>query len=95
MLSKNHLSLEVINAHNIDRNDIDSKNWNKISQQVKSNIDYTSILSKGCSQDELVKARSIGTGLSWFKDWKIEVLIKHAEAITELQIKLFLPHLLK
>jgi len=95
MLMNKNISPEVIKAHEIEKDDIDSQNWDKIKEHIKNRIGIDGIIAKGCSKEELTKARGIKTGLSWFKDWKIEVLIKHAEAITELQVKLYLPHLLK
>jgi NTE family protein len=95
MLRDNHISQEVIDAHQIDLNDIRENNWEKIETYLSERIGLADIMDKGCSGEELSKIRKIETGLSWLKDWKIKLLIKHAEAITELQVKLFLPHILK
>ena len=94
MLKDKNILPEVIKAHEIEKNDIDSQNWDKIKEHIKNRIDIDKIIAKGCTKEELIKARGIKTGLSWFKQWKIDLLIKHAEAITELQVKLFLPHIL-
>ncbi|MBN2837082.1 MAG: patatin-like phospholipase family protein [Candidatus Delongbacteria bacterium] len=94
MLKDGNIAISVIEAHEISNEDIEAGNWNKIKTQLESNIGYEDILSKACTQQELSKARGIGTSLSKLKNWEIEYLIKHAEAITELNVKLFLPHIL-
>jgi NTE family protein len=94
MLRNGNIVKPVIEAHSISDDDIKAQNWDKIKKQVENNIKYQEILDKACTEDELEKAREIGTGLSKFNDDKINCLVKHAEAITELQIKLFLPHIL-
>lgn len=95
MLKNKHIAPEVIKAHEIEKADIDNQNWGKIEDHIKNRIGLDVIIAKGCSKEELTKARGIKTGLSWFRQWKIDLLVKHAQAITELQVKLFLPHLLK
>jgi NTE family protein len=94
MLRDNNISPEVTEAHGIKKINIDNGDWDKIERDIKIRIGVDSIVAKGCSKDELAKARAIKTGLSGFKQWKIDLLIKHAQAITELQIKLFLPHII-
>ena len=95
MLKDGNIAIPVIEAHAISNEDIEAGNWDKIKTQLESNIGYEDILSKACTKQELSKARRIGTSLSKLKNWEIEYLIKHAEAITELNVKLFLPHLME
>lgn len=95
MLKEGHIDQEVIEGHKIDMDWIHHKKWKKIEEHMINNIDFKSIIEKGCNDKELAIARGVTTGLSILKDNQIDSLIKHAEAITELQVRLFLPHLLK
>ncbi|MGC4039682.1 MAG: patatin-like phospholipase family protein [Flavobacterium sp.] len=94
MLKSGYIKDQVIKAHNIDQQDIDNKNWEAIKEYLKNKIGYEALEIKGCNADELKIARKVRTGLSALSESKINALMKHAEAITELQVKLFLPHLL-
>lgn len=94
MLADGNIAKVVIEAHAIENDDIEAENWDKIGIQLENNISYPDILLRACTQEELNKARQICTGLSKLKDWEIEYLTKHAEIMTELQVKLFLPHVL-
>ncbi len=94
MLRDGNISKVVTDAHGITPEQITSCNWDDIETLVKQNISYNDIIKNACSEDDLEIARSVKTGLSRLKQSKIDKLIKHAEVITELQIKLFLPHLL-
>lgn len=95
MIKNGHISNEVLDAHGIKQKDIEGELWNKIKDIVKHNINHDNLLSKGCNEEELLTARNVGTGLSKLNNNKINALVKHAEAITELQVKLFLPHILQ
>src|SRR6218665_374107 len=94
MLKNGFIKDEVINCHAISRQDIKDKNWDFIAELLRQKINYDEIKSKGCNEEELKIARKVKTGLSSLSDKKINALIKHAETITEIQVKLFLPHLL-
>lgn len=94
MLKVGGIHKEVIAAHGIDEQDIANVNWDKIENQVKAKIGYDNILLSGCTEAELKIARSVGTNLAPLRKEQTEALIKHAEAITELQVKLFLPQIL-
>lgn len=94
MLENGFIKKEVIKAHNILQQDIDNKNWDLIREYLKHKINYEEIKDNGCTEKELTIARKVKTGLSYLKDKKINALVKHAEVITELQVKLFLPHLI-
>lgn len=94
MIKNGHIKKEVLKGHGIKEELIERKEWTLIENQVKVQIDYDKLLAKGCDDSELQIARNVRTGLSRLSDDKINALIKHAEAITELQVKLFLPHIL-
>lgn len=94
MLQNGHIDQVVIDAHGISPADIEAKNWSKIQTQVAERINLNAIITQGCTQKELAIARNVKTGLSKLSNEKINALIKHAEVITEIQVKLFLPHVL-
>jgi len=95
MIKHGHIKEEVIKAHEIDEQLIVIKDWKSVEKHIKVRIEYDKIIAKGCNKEELETARNVKTGLSKLSDEKINALVKHAEAITEMQVKLFLPHLLK
>lgn len=94
MLRDGYIKDEIVLAHKIKKNLIDNNDWESIRKNLIKQIGYQEILEQGCNNDELRTARNVKTGLSSLSDKKRNALIKHAESITELQVKLFLPHLL-
>lgn len=40
-------------------------------------------------------ARSVGTNLTRLKRKKIDALIRHSEALTEIQVRLYLPEIIE
>lgn len=63
----------------------------KIITKLKSNIKFDSITK--ASKEEWAQACAVGTNLTPLKNGKTDSLIKHAESITEIQIKLYCPML--
>lgn len=95
MLEKGYLSDEVISAHNIPEQLLINENWEEIERLISEKLNIQHLVNQGCNPDELNTARSVGTNLTPLKIEETKALIKHAEAITELQIKLFLPQILQ
>ena len=75
--------------HKITKEDILNKNWQKIENQIKQNIKYDTIVKSANTEEELIIARSVKTGLSPLKDDQIKALMNHAYMLTEIQIKLY------
>ncbi len=94
MLKKGFLSDEVISAHNIPEHLLENGNWEEIERIVSEKVNFHLLVNNGCNSNELSIARSVGTNLTPLKSQETKALIKHAEAITELQVKLFLPQIL-
>lgn len=94
MLKAGYISDKVMAAHRINQLDVDEENWESIRGMLEERIDYQSILRKSCSNLELEIARSIRTNLTPLSETEINVLIKHAMNMTEIQVKLFCPHIL-
>ena len=93
MLQNKHLDKIIIEAHQIDKSDLENGNWEQITKHLKQRIGYESILAQGCTPQEMALARAVSTNLVPLKEAQIEALVKHASAITEMQVRLFLPHL--
>ncbi|KUO68770.1 MAG: hypothetical protein APF83_11545 [Lutibacter sp. BRH_c52] len=93
-LKKGAILDEVIEAHKISREDIESKNWEAIQGKLEKKINYIEIRSKQPTLEELRIARSVSTNLKSLKDNQINSLIKQAACLTEIQIKLYCPMLI-
>ncbi|NOQ72703.1 MAG: hypothetical protein GQ574_11905 [Crocinitomix sp.] len=89
-----YIPAEVIAAHNIPEKYFIDKNWTAIKELIIENLAFSHLLEQGCTAKELETARSVSTNLTPLKDAETKALIKHAEAITEIQVKLYLPHIL-
>ena len=103
-LSKNRLPQELIKFHNLDKNDIaalrakDEQSRDeatvRIIKTLQNNVDWTSIKERMPSNNEKTEAMNVKTRLDGLKQTQIEALVKQAEWLTELQVKLYLPDLL-
>lgn len=92
MLKKGYIATDVIEGHNIPQTWLINKNWDAIEELVSNKVN--NLLSQGCSDNELKLARSVGTNLVPLSKTEAKALIKHAEISTEIQLKVFLPHVL-
>lgn len=92
-LKKGAILDEVIVAHGISRNEIENENWQNIQRKLEEKINYKNIKMKQLTATELKIARSVATNLKSLKEQEINSLIKQAECLTEIQIKLYCPTL--
>jgi len=93
---KNKIILDsVIKAHGITKEEIDGKKWEEIRKKIEKNIDYKRILSESPTKKELEIARSVKTSLKTLSEQQINSLIKQAYCLTELQVKLYCPSIVK
>jgi len=84
---------DTIARHNIPAYllaDIDSFR-NDITTILVRNTGYDKIITRSPSAVELLTARNVKTSLKPIKKPSLDTLIKHAENITELQVKLYCP----
>jgi NTE family protein len=93
-LKKGAVLEDVVKAHKINEEDISGNRWDKIWSELESKIGYKSILKNQPTQSEILIARSVTTNLKTLSDPEINALIKQAECITELQVKLYCPQLI-
>jgi len=92
-MESKQVSAEVLNAHHLDKEWISNPSTyrTKIIDTLKANTGYADIPQ--LSEADWKLAKDVGTGLSRLSEKKIDCLIKHAEALTELQLKLYCPSL--
>jgi NTE family protein len=64
-----------------------------LAQRIKTNIQFERIIATAPTPEELTAARTVKTGLSTLSDLQTESLIKQAEVMTELHVRLYCPHL--
>ncbi len=62
-----------------------------IEQHLRQQVDYAAIASRDLSLDQWTMACGIGTNLTCLKPDQLSALVQHAENLTELQVKLYLP----
>lgn len=88
-LKKGAILDEVIDAHEISRIEIKNEEWKIIQEKLEDKIDYNKIKAKQPTPEELKIARSVKTNLKTLTDSQINALIKQAECLTEIQVKLY------
>jgi NTE family protein len=86
---------EVIDTHGFHE---DWKNnpglyRNEIAAHLEQRTGYAEILKRNLTPDQWEQARTTGTNLTKLQKQTIDYLIRHAENLTELQVKLYCPHL--
>lgn len=88
---------EVMEAHNLDaewiKNPMDYRK--NIQQHLESRLGYAAIEKGNLTPEEWNMARTAGTNLKPLPAKTVECLIRHAENLTELQVKLYCPHLIR
>lgn len=93
-LVKNQIPQSVITAHQLPQQWVNEpKKFEKeITDFLELKTGYASIPKP--SSDELKTARTVGTNLTALNKIQVDSLIKQAECLTELQVKLYCPSLL-
>ena len=92
---------EVIEAHQLNKTWVealkkspeDQKLIRQIEDQLKKNVDFS--LINDLNEEELALARKVVTNLTKLTTNEIHCLMNHAANMTELQIKLYCPSLIK
>ncbi|WP_436516386.1 patatin-like phospholipase family protein [Ekhidna sp. To15] len=94
-MKNSQILAHVWQSHGITSQEIEDNQWDEIKRKVLKSVDYSSVITDANTQEQEKLARSVGTNLTPLSDVKIEALINHASVMTELQIKLYCPTLLK
>jgi len=58
---------------------------------LKKSVGYEKIVKNGLSNEEIEFVKKIGTSLNALSDKEIDLLTKHAETLTEIQVRLYAP----
>lgn len=95
-MKKGQVLKQVIDAHNFDPEWIKNPETYsaEITKHLKKEIDYESVEKRNLTPDQLKIAQKVCTNLKCLSAHQTEYLIRHAENLTELQIKIYCPSLL-
>lgn len=94
-LEKGNIDDRLIDAHQINREWIKTKDWDVIKEHLERQIKMNEVLANRYAGHDIDLARSVGTNLTPLSKKKIDALISHSAQMTELQLKLFHPWLIK
>lgn len=94
-LEKKQITKSVVDAHELLNEWIENPNRyrQEITKHLHERVQYDSIIKP--SSEEKRTARTIGTNLTSLSKNQVDCLIKQAQGLTELQVKLYCPYLLK
>ena len=94
-LQKQNITQTVIDAHNIPAEWVKDPAGHKeeLKKLLESNTGYHNIVKP--TDEEKTTARKVGTNLTSLSSYQVYCLVKQAECLTELQVKLYTPSLLK
>jgi len=94
-MQQNQVLPEVLAAHDLQQIWIDKPEQYQaaIQAHLEQHIDYATIKQRDLSAEEFAIAKGIGTNLTGLSSNAIEHLIRHAENLTEIQVKLYCPTL--
>ena len=95
LLKKEVIADSVLESHGLTKDFVKAKSTDELIDYMKEKIEYGRVKLNFPTEKEMQIAKKVGTGLSPLKNKKVEALIKIAEALTEIQIKLYFPTLLK
>lgn len=96
-LKSGNIVPEVLTTHQLPKEWIKNPGLFKdqILVYIQERCHVNEIIAKGLPKDRLQKIRNIGTNLTPIKRALIVDMITHAENLTELQIRLYCPNLIK
>lgn len=96
-LKSKKIILEVINANKIkDEYVAEPEKFRlEIERLLKNNVGYEAIEQRNLSSGDLFMAQNVGTNLTKLKALEVKYLMQHAENMTELQVRLYCPSLIK
>lgn len=87
---------EVIDAHAMNPEWVEQpgKHVQEITQHLQGRMNYAAIAKRDLTDDEWKIASSTATNLTTLSKERIDYLVRHAENLTEIQIKLYCPSLI-
>ncbi len=95
-LAQRNILSEVVAAHELTKEwEAEPKRFEQqIVDHLKSKLSLHGILANELTDEEWMRARHTGTNLTCLSAEQIDRLIRHAQNLTELQVKLYCPMLL-
>lgn len=94
-LAKNgKIQEDILYCHHLDEESLSKKSKAEIIEYLKAKIGYSKIEKSFPTNDIRSIARNVGTNLTPLNDEKIDALISVSEVLTELQVRLYCPHLI-
>lgn len=101
-IKSKHIPIDILTAHNIDVDDVkhyitehDSNAENRIREAYIKSIEWDDMLRRAPHKELYDLAYKVRTNLMPLSKKKVDALSTYSEWLTELQIKSYLPHLLK
>ncbi len=91
-VKKDQVPVHVLTHHRLTPEVLD-KPFAEINEFMREKIDFKSIVEKALDETQIEKISRIGTNLTALTKEQIELLSKHGEILTDLQIKLYCPTL--
>jgi NTE family protein len=89
---QNKMRPHLLNIHEIT---VEMKNnKEKLIQHLKKDISFNNIVKKGLTKNEIDFISKISTNLCSLSQKEIDLLSRHAETLTEIQIRLYCPTLI-
>lgn len=90
-----HVVHTTVKVHGILSEEIKGKNREAIENRLKRSLLYEDLKEQFPSDEETRLARSVSTNLTALTEGEISALGKHAAMLTEIQVKLYCPSLLR
>ena len=95
-LKEGRINSRTIEAHRIPQEWLED--WDKYKSEVRNlimtNVQFERLVNETVTQQEETIARSVSTNLTTLSMNQINCLMKHAENLTEIQVRLYCPSLL-
>jgi len=85
----------VIHSHGLTEEGVAQMDKETLKNYIKDRIGYSELKKSFPPQEILEQAQKVGTNLTSLSDQKIDALVAVAETLTELQVRLYCPDLLK
>jgi len=89
---KNQIRPHLLTAHNITEDIINDTP--RFLSYLKDKLDYERKIKNGLTANEINFVKNIGTNLTSLSKNEIELLSRHAEILTEIQVRLYCPSLI-
>ncbi|MBY0245910.1 MAG: patatin-like phospholipase family protein [Sphingobacteriaceae bacterium] len=87
--------IELPDIDKLLKNQINQQIEENISNQLKTNVNFDKIKNQCPTKEDMQIARKISTNLTPLTKQEIDILSRHAACMTEIQVRLYCPELIK